>query len=810
MASLFEGFEYDIFISYRQKDNKGNRWVSEFVEALKVELEATFKEDISIYFDENPHDGLLETHDVDASLEAKLKCLIFIPVISRTYCDPKSFAWKHEFIAFIEQAGKDQIGLKIKLPSGNVSTRVLPVRIHELDAEDTRLCESTLGSVLRGVDFIYKSPGVNRPLMANEEHPKDNLSKTYYRDQINKVANAADEIIRSLKAGKSLPGNNTSATHFKEKTKKSISKERWPAEIYNRITKKGLVIFLSVLLFMAGGYSIYRFIIAKHFIKTIAVIPYTFPRDDENLSESVVGYMDAIISKLQEVKNITVRHPGSSYQFLNNNKTPSELRSELKVNYLVEITVQKISNTKMIGIVLRETKGNRQIFNNPYNINEDQLLPLFSEIAQVITRNLDVEYSPEEMKNLETDKTKNPLAYREFLNGNARLFTAMGNKFVDSASFVYALEAYDKAIEADPGFAVAYAKRSIARSWGIHTGQLNSAHIEKCWTDIEKASSINSELPDVKIALGFYYYYCKKEYREALMSFKEASKMDPGNYEPIFYMAVVHRMGGNWEESQKLIKKVLEFNPQDPLYLTNIGLSYTYLHNYDSALLYHQRAIDLNPVWSASYLNKIETQVLRDGNTTFARGILDSLIRNTKGKHIEIKILLDIYDGKYKEAFIEADKTGSGDFEIGGNKYLYLGRLSCLLNNRINAAKYYDIAHRVLSIECDNDSMNAEIHSLMGIAYAGMGNREKAVAEGKKAIKLAVENKNNLVERDLNIHMAEIFTMLGLYDEAYSYIENALNSPGLLSVRLLQADPVWKPLLKEKKYNTLIAKYSKN
>ena len=75
----------------------------------------------------------LETHDVDASLKEKLKCLIFIPIISRTYCDPKSFAWEHEFKAFVEQASKDQFGLKVKLPNGNVASRVLPVRIHDLD-----------------------------------------------------------------------------------------------------------------------------------------------------------------------------------------------------------------------------------------------------------------------------------------------------------------------------------------------------------------------------------------------------------------------------------------------------------------------------------------------------------------------------------------------------------------------------------------------------------------------------------------------------------------------------------------------------
>ena len=100
MASLIPGYEYDIFISYRQKDNKGDKWVSEFVDALKDELESTFKEEISVYFDINPHDA----HDVNESLKEKLKCLIFIPIISRTYCDPKSFAWEHEFKVFVEQA----------------------------------------------------------------------------------------------------------------------------------------------------------------------------------------------------------------------------------------------------------------------------------------------------------------------------------------------------------------------------------------------------------------------------------------------------------------------------------------------------------------------------------------------------------------------------------------------------------------------------------------------------------------------------------------------------------------------------------
>src|SRR5664280_730310 len=217
MASIIPDYEYDIFISYRQKDNKHDGWVTEFVNNLKGELESTFKEEISVYFDINPHDGLLETHDVNASLKEKLKCLVFIPIISQTYCDSKSFAWQNEFVAFNKMAKEDLFGRDIRLAGGNVASRILPIKINDLDLEDKELLENELGGLLRSIDFIYKSAGVNRPLRANEDHPQDNLNKTYYRDQINKVANAVKEIITAIKKfnrqDKELPKEVVKAEH---------------------------------------------------------------------------------------------------------------------------------------------------------------------------------------------------------------------------------------------------------------------------------------------------------------------------------------------------------------------------------------------------------------------------------------------------------------------------------------------------------------------------------------------------------------------------------------------------------------------
>ena len=200
MAALLPDYEYDIFISYRQNDNKYDGWVTTFVENLQKELEATIKVSISVYFDENPHDGLLDTHQVDESLATKLKCLIFIPVISQTYCDTNSFAWQHEFMVFKKMASEDSLGMSIKLANGNVCSRVLPIKIHSIDAADQNLLENELGGALRSIDFIHQAPGVNRPLDSKRDDQYRDDTKIIYRDQINKLANSIKEILIGIKS----------------------------------------------------------------------------------------------------------------------------------------------------------------------------------------------------------------------------------------------------------------------------------------------------------------------------------------------------------------------------------------------------------------------------------------------------------------------------------------------------------------------------------------------------------------------------------------------------------------------------------
>ena len=398
MTSIVPGYEYDIFISYRQKDNKGDRWVSEFVDALKTELESTFKEEISVYFDINPHDGLLETHDVDASLKEKLKCLVFIPIISQTYCDSKSFAWQHEFVAFNKLAKEDQFGRDIRLAGGNVASRILPVKIHDLDEEDKTLLENELGGFIRGIEFIYKEPGVNRPLKP-EDGEKKNLNSTIYRNQINKVANAVKEIITAIKKHNQQEGE--------------VSKEviRVKPDPQKTLKPKFIIVSAIVLALLVLGY----FFIPKlsknsdSVEKTIAVLPFRNLSNDTTQLSFCDGFMAELLNDLQKVKSFTVRSRTSSDQYRDTKKSITTIGNELNVNYLVEGSVGREGNNLKIWVQLIDSKADKQMWSNEFlrEMTITQIFSLQSEISQAIAAELKAVLTPEEIEKIEKRPTEN-------------------------------------------------------------------------------------------------------------------------------------------------------------------------------------------------------------------------------------------------------------------------------------------------------------------------------------------------------------------------------------------------------------------
>ena len=518
MASLIKDFEYDIFISYRHNDNRSG-WVTEFVKNLQEELSATIKEPVSVYFDSNPHDGLLETHNVDKSLEGKLKCLIFIPILSQTYCDPKSFAWQHEFVAFNKLAGEDTFGRDIKLSNGNVASRILPIKIHDLDAEDKVTIETELGGPLRAIEFIYKEAGVNRPLKSTDSK-NDNQNKTDYRNQVNKVANAIKEIIGALKNPVTQSTQTFNSDSYRNEQSSTTNQTK---------NRKLLIVAFSIFLLLAITSYFFFTKPATSSIeevtpdKSIAVMPFVNMSSDKEQEYFSDGLTEDIITQLAKIKSFKVISRTSVMQYKKNPKSLKEIGKELGVEVILEGSVQRSGNQVRITAQLINAETDEHLWAESYDRPMKDIFTIQREVATAIATVLRTTLSENESIELSQAITTNPQAYNQYLKGKFEQEKSTRLSLINSIHY------FNLAIQLDSGFTKAYT--FLANSYLLQLGR-------------------GTEDPVKVLPLARKYL-------------DKAIQMDPNSADVYTSLGGWYRSTFNFKESEKMLRKAIQLNPKD-------------------------------------------------------------------------------------------------------------------------------------------------------------------------------------------------------------------------------------------------------
>lgn len=541
MSSVIEGFEYDIFISYRHNDNRSG-WVTDFVKALQEELAATIKEPVSVYFDTNPHNGLLETHHVDKSLEGKLKCLIFIPIVSQTYCDTKSFAWQHEFCVFNKFSKQDQFGRDIKLSNGNVGSRILPIRIHDLDVEDKTIFENEIGGVLRAIEFIFKSAGVNRPLRA-EDKRDDNSSRLFYRDQLNKVANAIKDIITGLR----FPGRRDVVPESKSISETDIVASPKVSPDLNK--------------------------------KSIAVLPFV------NLSQDVAqeyfadGITENILIQLAGLKQLRVISRTSVMRYKKTTKTAPEIAAELNVNYILEGSAQTQGNKVRISVQLIDAISEEHLWSKVFVESMDDIFAIQSSVAEIVAKELHASFAPQESKKLKEVPTKNLEAYDLFLKGR-HAFNQWGVE-----GYIAASEYFKKAIVLDPEFKEAYSylasSYSARMSWnGDLSPDEANKNIELYLSEAWKRGPTDNDY----LTKAFVEFFVKKDYEASERLLVEAIALNSNNASVLYTYSYLLNMKGRVEEAIQWVNKAKVIEPLSAAYFNYQTICLHFLEKNEEAL----------------------------------------------------------------------------------------------------------------------------------------------------------------------------------------------------------------------------------
>jgi adenylate cyclase len=603
MPSIIEGYNYDIFISYRQKDNKYDGWVTEFVDNLKKELEATFKEEIDVYFDINPHDGLLETHDVDESLKDKLRCLLFIPIISRTYCDPKSFAWEHEFRAFVDQATKDQFGIKVKLPSGNIASRVLPIRIYDLYSDDIDLCESVLGGVLRGVEFIYKEPGVNRPLKPDDNEIA-NQYNTKYRNQVNKVANAISDIFAGLK-------NEPDKFRVIHKEVHSTTDRPTANE------------------------------------KSIIVLPFENISPDPDQEYFSDGLTEEIITDLSHIQELLVISRSTAMTFKCTGKTVKKIADKVNVRYILEGSVRKHNNSVRITAQLIDAVNDFHIWAQKYNESIENIFDIQESVSRSITETLKVKLNPEERK-----QTGNMKAYDLYLLGRY-----YWNKRTREG-LMTSIEHFTKAVESDHNYALAYAGLAdayqVCADWGYLQPEIA---YEKAREYANLSLSINGNVAEAYATLGSISENFDRNYQRAEKLFQTALSLNPNYSSAHQWYGMFLTVFGKFDEAIQHMTYAIHLDPLSAIKSFACGLMYYYAGSFDNAIMQCKKAIEIDPEFPISVANYIMFL------TYFQMGHIAEAI-DVYQKTLTVKLSSKEYKNNAAKIYSESGIMGYLDFII--------------------------------------------------------------------------------------------------------------------------------------------------
>jgi serine/threonine-protein kinase len=430
-----------------------------------------------------------------------------------------------------------------------------------------------------------------------------------------------------------------------------------------------------------------------------------------------------------------------------------------------------------------------------------------SDLAEQVAQALDITLLEPERRALRSRPTENMEAYDYYLRGNEHY-----NRGYLVNELRSAIRMYEKAVELDQTFALAYAQLSgahVEMYWFYHDRSKECLSMAK--EAVDKAFLLNPDLPEVRVALGQYYYHGHLDYGRALEEFGIARKSQPNNGRLLRFIGYVQRRQGKMEQALVNIKRASQLDPLSCLPTLEVAETLMLLRKYAEAERYYERAISLSSDVPSAYNFKAQLYLLWEGSTEKARAVLEEASQNIgslKDDFILLRrVLLAIFDRDCEKAL---DRLSIGSSEVFETQFCFIpkaqlyAQVNGLMGKRQLEQDYYESARRILETKMQERPRDARLHSSLGIAYAGLGRKKEAVREGKEALELLPVSKEAWGGLYRIEDLARIYVMTGEFDAAIEQIEFLLSVPGEMSIPLLRLDPAWDPLRDHARFKKLL------
>jgi len=541
----------------------------------------------------------------------------------------------------------------------------------------------------------------------------------------------------------------------------------------------------------------------------IAVMPF------ENLSQTkesaffADAIQDGILTKLGRVADLRVLSRTSVMAYHDARNT-RQIGRALNVSHVLKGSVRWEEGRIHLNAQLIDTRTDNQVWAEEYDQDLANVFLTQSEIAKEVADQLEAKVSAGEKAAIEEPPTSDFVAYDFYLRARDLLLTLFSSRA--RADLLQAADLLNQAVARDPSFFQAYCQLAYTHDQLYFLGFDHSpARLALAEAAIQAAFRIRPEAGEAHLARADNLYRGYLDYERALAELATASQTLPNSPRLFALKGYIERRQGRWEESTWNLERAIDLDPRDFYTLQQVAISYGVLRRYAEEKSVLDRALSIAP-------DDVDTEVARasvefhwKADTQSLHQTIDS-IRVTNPAALS-NIANDWLSCALAERDVSAAKDALNafgeipltDYAVHSNRQLMEGVIARMTNDDETARAAFTVARVEQEKAVKAQPNYGPPLCVLGLIDAGLGRKEEALREGRRAVELLPVRKDAINGPLMVAYLAMIAAWVGENDLACEQLAIAVRSPSTLSYGQLKLLPFWDPLRKDPCFEKIVA-----
>src|SRR5215813_9593929 len=350
---------------------------------------------------------------------------------------------------------------------------------------------------------------------------------------------------------------------------------------------------------------------------SIAVLPFASLSSGEENAYFAQGFHDELLRQLGRIGGLRVISRTSVLQYKEGARNSREIAEALGVSSIVEGSVQRAGNRVRVEARLIDARNDRQVWADRYDRDVTDIFTIQTAMAEEIAGSLHARLSAAQKVQIERKPTQSAEAYDLYL----RALEYQNRPENLPINLAIAERMYQKAIQADPSFALARARlaRMKMGTWYMVAGTSDRV-AEDAREAAAQSLRLQPNLPEGHLALGLYYYRSQRDYDRALNELEIARSGVPA--EALRYMGQILREQGRFDEAIRRQQEAAHLDPRSPITLGSLANSLMWTRRYAEAEQVINRILTIAPDLLSAAILKAFLYDAWQGDTTLAKKVL--------------------------------------------------------------------------------------------------------------------------------------------------------------------------------------------